>query len=479
MASGPRRGGGRGQGGVGILWPQQDHGGGGEQGGQGQDHLHPRPGWQHRRSRGRGGEDRGPIWARRRGRGQGDGQGLSGERGLEIAEGRRQGPGVLWPVIGIEGEAAIDELGQGGGHLWGHVAQRDHAAIEEHGEDLALGVAGVGPAAAQALIEHGAQGEDVGAGVHRLALELLRGHVLEGAHHAARGGLHQPLLHLHQAEVQQLHEGRIVASADQHHVVRLEIAVDQPHVVGQRQRPGEDQADLHRLADGHGPFGEPIGEGDPVEQLHDEVGLAALRGVAHVEDPDHMMRVLPEGLCGLGLLDHAIGEALGHLGRDLLWQGEDLDGSADLEAGVLGDVHRAHAPSAEGVEQPVASSIEPLRGLEAVAAGGAESGAGIRHRCPAAGALIGGAGGGEGLRPAGPAASGPRADAGEAPWGGDVIHDIAGEIVGGDPRPGGGLTAEAPEHVVHKPGGALGSHRGRGDAGAAGGEDPGGPGHIL
>lgn len=102
------------------------------------------------------------------------------------------------------------------------------------------------------LVQHRAEGKEVGAHVERLAADLLWGHVADRPHHGARigdgmrdGGGHFRARRRHgagEAEVQDLH----VAIGRDEDVLGLEVAMDDAALVSGRKTAG----DLHAVLDG-------------------------------------------------------------------------------------------------------------------------------------------------------------------------------------------------------------------------------------
>ena len=148
-----------------------------------------------------------------------------------------------------------------------------------------------------------------------------------------------------QAEVDHLGDGPVVVGLDQD-VGRLEVAMDDPLLVRV----------LNRLADVHEQF-QPVGDrqvvavavvgdGDAADQLHDEVGAAAVGGPGVNDAGD------------VGVVHHRQRLALGlEAGDDLPGVHAGLD---DLQrhlaahgVRLFGDVDDAHAPLADQLPQRV------------------------------------------------------------------------------------------------------------------------------
>ena len=122
------------------------------------------------------------------------------------------------------------------------------------------------------LVQHDADGEDVGAKIERPALDVLGRHVRRRAEQLAGDGHPLEVDDLRDAEVHQLDEP-VVAD---HHVLGLHVAVDDAETV----RVGERAADLD--ADHRGDLGEArlvladeLLERLPVDELGDDVADVA------------------------------------------------------------------------------------------------------------------------------------------------------------------------------------------------------------
>ena len=97
------------------------------------------------------------------------------------------------------------------------------------------------------LVEHGAQGIEVGLRCHLLAQSLLRGHVGHGAHHHPFLGQPGAVDGQGQTEVADL--GRAVCSEPD--VAGLQVPVDDAFTVGELQPPAHLGGDADRLVQGH------------------------------------------------------------------------------------------------------------------------------------------------------------------------------------------------------------------------------------
>ncbi len=143
------------------------------------------------------------------------------------------------------------------------------------------------------LEEDAAERVDIDTVVELLGrLGLLGRHVVGGAEERAclRLGLQHPGARpgeLCETKVKDLDEIRIAVALRADDVAGLEVAVDDPSRVRGRQPVGELRRDVQRPRHRqHALLLEPIGEPQPLEQLHDDevVALGRLPEVAHLDD---------------------------------------------------------------------------------------------------------------------------------------------------------------------------------------------------
>ena len=217
--------------------------------------------------------------------------------------------------------------------------------------------------AGQAPVQRAAQGVDVGADVHACGvLDLLRGHVVEGAQQHARLG-HAGVKVPGQAEVEQLGLpfGR---DAD---VGRLDVAMDEVVLVGL----GQGRGDLVHQVAGLGGRLRPV--------VLDVLFQVLARHVLHDEEVQHRAcGRLAGGLAGVdggddvGMLQLGDGADLGEeAAQDALvlvgTQRQHLDGHLAAHADVLGPEDDAHAAGAEPIQDAVIAEdqAEGRAGLDA------------------------------------------------------------------------------------------------------------------
>jgi len=211
------------------------------------------------------------------------------------------------------------------------------------------------------LVEHRAEGEDVGSGVGLLALELLGGHVLErpqdrplGREVPALGGQRGDeragagAVLLGKAEVHQLRPG-----LREHHVPRLQVAMDDPLLV----RPLERIGDLGRVAQHllrrQRAALQALGQRLALEQLHHEVVDPVLG--PHVVERANVGMVEAGDGAGLAL------EALPERGVGSEVGGKDLDRDGALEPRVARAVDLAHPTRPQRREDLVGPEAGPRR----------------------------------------------------------------------------------------------------------------------
>src|SRR4030095_6246725 len=157
-----------------------------------------------------------------------------------------------------------------------------------------------------------ADGIEVRALIRRLPFHLLGTHVLGRAElHAGAG---QPRLGggSGDAEVHDL-DGAAAAEED---VARLDVAVDDAELVGVGEGSEDMPGDGDGFRFGEGTALDPLAEGLPLEELHDDVGTAVLRaGVVDTYDAGVVQlradaRLAQEATGKLSIAGEAIGEEL-------------------------------------------------------------------------------------------------------------------------------------------------------------------------
>ncbi len=199
--------------------------------------------------------------------------------------------------------------------------------------------------AGEELVEHGAEGEDVGAGIGLGPTHLLGGHVVRRAHHHARAR-HLRGADAGQPEVHDLHAA-IRKDAD---VRGLEVTVDHALLVG----VGQSLRDLLHHVElvpevVEAPRRDQFLEVRPVQQLHGQIELALL--AAEVEDGDDVGMVQGRGGLRLAL------EALHELVVGGVELGHRLDRDVTVERPVVGAIDVAHGSGADLGEDEVLADL--------------------------------------------------------------------------------------------------------------------------
>ena len=207
-----------------------------------------------------------------------------------------------------------------------------------------------GPLPAEQLVEDHARGEDVAAPVELLAADLLRAHVVDGAHHHARLGDPGPA-ELGDAEVHDLHRA-VLEQAD---VRGLDVAVHDAVLVREVQAAQHLHHDLQlllqeeRLSRAHQRL-----EVHAREQLHRDEGEAPV--LAQLEDGDDVGVLQPRRGPGLDL------EALAALLVERALDGEGLDRHLALQDLVPAAVDHPHPAPPDAAHHRVLPDPAP-RGL--------------------------------------------------------------------------------------------------------------------
>ena len=213
---------------------------------------------------------------------------------------------------------------------------------------MATGVSPLnGGRAHQQLVEHAAEGVDVGARVDGVAAGLLGAEVGGGAHH--RADLGEVLVGVGgdgpgDAEVGDLH----LPGGGDEHVAGLHVAVDDAVAVGEAEGGGHVGADVGDPVGVERALGaEDLRQGAAVDVLHDdEVGAVRL---APVVDADDVGVVEVGG--GRGLAPEPLDER--RVGGELREQ--HLHGDGPVEQLVAGEEHLGHAAAPEASVQLVAT----------------------------------------------------------------------------------------------------------------------------
>ena len=225
--------------------------------------------------------------------------------------------------------------------------------LEDLVEQVGLG-AGEGQLSGQALVEHHAEGIDVGAGIHLAPIvDLLGGHVVRCAQRHARGGQGQHAAgeDLGQAEVGQPGLALLV---DQD-VGRLQVAVNDRHGVRGLQCAGHVEQDRRRLLRSEVGAHVQLVERGPLDELHRiEVAAPILAVTQHFDDMwmVQLLHRLHLAVEAVDLVSGGLIPTLEHLERDL------LSGLA-----IRGAVDDAH-PAASELLQRIVTTVHVEVGVQ-------------------------------------------------------------------------------------------------------------------
>ena len=209
--------------------------------------------------------------------------------------------------------------------------------------------------AADHLVDHAAQAEDVRAGAERFRAKLLGRHVRRrpendagaGEPRLGRGLGRRPLGRtgqFGQAEVEDLG----VAARGQHDVAGLDVAVNHALCMRGGERISHLLRDANRLGDRERATCQPFGQGLALDVLHGNEHRAVVL-TDFVDSAD--VRVI-ESRCRLRLAQQSgVRRGVG-AGRGR----QHLDGHAAIERGILAEVDLAHAARAQRPQDPVSTN---------------------------------------------------------------------------------------------------------------------------
>ena len=197
------------------------------------------------------------------------------------------------------------------------------------------------------LVQHRAEGEDVGAGIDVVALQLLGRHVGQRAENLPVEGerrgrrlLGDAAGHLGQAEVEQLGAG-----LGEHHVARLQVAMHDPGAMREGQALGDLDRAGDRLGRRHRSLRQPRRQRLAVELLHHQEHRAVLL-------TDVVQRA-DVGMGERGDRRRFAFEAGPPPGIVAELPRQHLDGDAAIEPGVPGGVDLAHATGPQRIHDLV------------------------------------------------------------------------------------------------------------------------------
>ena len=270
-------------------------------------------------------------------------------------------------LLGVLGQQPLHDPAHGDGHPG---RGRRRLLGEDGHQRLHRGGPLEGAAAADHLVEDGAQRELVGAMVDGLAARLLGRHVARRAHdHAlartrqrgllARGQVDRVVLplrrhgrELHQAEVEDLHQ----AVVGDHDVLGLEVAVHDAGRVGLGQPLGRLAGDVDRLQELERPAAHDVAQAAALHQLQHQVGPPLLPPES--VDGDDVGMVERGGRPRLPL-EAAHAPRVRHLLHD------ELDGDVPAQRVVARAPDLAHAALAQPRQELVVRELEARDGLHA------------------------------------------------------------------------------------------------------------------
>src|ERR1051326_4450614 len=236
------------------------------------------------------------------------------------------------------------------------VGQRRRVALDDRGEDVERRLADERRVAGEHLVEHDADGVDVGARVDdRLAAHLFGREVVERAGERAGavqriGGVAAAGERGH-AEVEDFH----AAVATQHDVLGLDVAMNDPRLV----RRGERARYAQRNLDGLGEWQRPAREAVPQRLALDVFAGDEVHAVvdADVEDGDDVRVVEHRRALRLAL------ESL-ELARRGIAEAKELERDFAPQHAVLGEVDVGRCSTSKVLENPVATDLQYIhRGL--------------------------------------------------------------------------------------------------------------------
>jgi len=237
--------------------------------------------------------------------------------------------------------------------IWPARIERPRFLAQHRRRDLQHRVAAKRPDTRRHLVEHRAEGEDVGAGVHPLAPQLLGRHVGHRAEHLSRardraaGGqrgldVRRPRRR-RKAEVEHLHAALVA----HHHVGRLQIAMNDALAVRGGEGVGDRDGQLQKAGQRQLASGDQRRERTPRDVFHHEQARRA--DLFDAEQRDDVGVI--ERCDGLRLALEA-GETLAVVGEV---RRQRLDRHLALEARVAREVNLAHPAGAQQAEDLVGS----------------------------------------------------------------------------------------------------------------------------
>ena len=208
------------------------------------------------------------------------------------------------------------------------------------------------PPTIEHLVEHGADAEQVRAGVRGLAMSLLGRHVRQRT-----GYVFARVAFVRQTGPYPLRDAKVddldAAVGDHEDVRGLQIAVHDPAGVGCHQSARDCNRRLDGRTRGERTFAQPPGQRLSFEKLADEVRAPVV--LSSVEDRHHVGMIEAADDYRLGL------EALLRLRVRARAGPHDLHCDVPVETRVVGAIHLAHSSFAEKGDDPIAAQHRPGR----------------------------------------------------------------------------------------------------------------------
>ena len=233
-----------------------------------------------------------------------------------------------------------------------HLDQLRRLVGEALDHRLLHGIGGEGQGPGQHVEEHQAQRVDVAPAIQLVARQLLGAHELGRADHQAgpRDLLAAPLAAhgLGKAEIDDLHRVRPVATAREHDIVGLQVAVHDAEVMGRLERGRHLDSDVGGPGKGQRSLApDQLRERLALDELHRQVDEPFGRLTEVVDGADVSVR----DAAGIRRLAIEAGHRFGivHHGRV-----HHLDGTTAPHLHVLGEVHLAHAALAQFLHYVIA-----------------------------------------------------------------------------------------------------------------------------
>ena len=258
--------------------------------------------------------------------------GLVAQFGERVPDGRR----VPGPVGGGLGHQGHDQLVEGLGDFLdlgtGPRGRLVQVAVHQYDRRAPL----ERRLAAEHLVQHDTQGVQVGLVTHRRrAADLFRGHERRRSQRPARGRERGRIQVLGDTEVGQLD----LAVRGYHQVGRLQVAVHDSVLVGVMERLADLDPKLDHLAPRHrSAIGEHILQGDPLDELHRDVGGPFVAPDGQEADDVGVAKLLKNLRLAVEPLDNLLAR--------IQFAGDNLDGgrpSVLFVGRAIDDPHRPRA----------------------------------------------------------------------------------------------------------------------------------------